>query len=115
MKPIKILGNEANKVDLGEKVIYEYILPTRLMSVARMVIAGRHPEKGFILENDCSFAMYVIKGDGKYTVEDEEYFVGVGDVVFVPSGNKIACEGDFEYITFDTPAYYPEQSEEVDL
>ena len=115
MKPLKIAKSNAYKIDLGNKIIYKYNLPTRMMSVAHMVVKGRHPDKGFILESDCSFAMYTIKGSGKYMVGDEEFEVEVGDVVFVPSGNKFACEGDFEYITFDVPGYYPEQSMEVEL
>ena len=81
-----------------------------------MVVKGRHPEDPgkVILEKDCSFAMYVIKGSGKYLVDGEEIQVVEGDLVYVPNGSTFACEGDFEYITVDIPAYYPEQSEEVE-
>jgi len=98
---------------LGAKKIYKYPLGEKLLSVARMVVDGRHPESGYLLEKECNFAMYMTRGKGRYFVGDEIFDVGVGDVVFVPAGNKFASEGDFEYITFDTPGYYPEQSEEV--
>jgi mannose-6-phosphate isomerase-like protein (cupin superfamily) len=56
--------------------------------------------------------IYVIKGSGKIYVGDSIFQVTAGDVVDVPPGNKFACAGkDFEYITFDVPAFYPEQSE----
>ncbi len=117
VKPVKISAKEAKKIELGPtKTIYKYVLPTKLFDIAKMVVKGRHPEdpNKVILEKDCSFAMYVTKGEGKYLVNGEELAVTEGDVVFVPAGSTFACEGDFEYITVDVPAYYPEQSEEIE-
>jgi mannose-6-phosphate isomerase-like protein (cupin superfamily) len=57
--------------------------------------------------------IYITKGSGIIYAGDEKYEVSVGDVVFVPTENKFAAEGDMEYVTVDTPAFYPEQSEEV--
>lgn len=55
----------------------------------------------------------MIKGSGKIYAGEETFNVRVGDVVFVPIENKFAAEGDMEYITVDSPAFFPEQSEEV--
>jgi len=116
MRAVKISAKDSKKIVLGTKTIYKYILPTKLFDIARMVVKGRHPvdPKKVILEKDCDFAMYVTKGEGKYFVNGEEIKVVEGDVVFVPAGSTFACEGNFEYITVDVPAYYPEQSEEVE-
>lgn len=116
MKAVKISAKEANKIGLGTKTIYKYILPTKLFDIAKMVVKGRHPEnpKKVILERDCSFAMYVIKGRGKYFVNGKSMNVAEGDVLYVPASSTFACEGDFEYVTVDVPAYYPEQSEEIE-
>ena len=117
MKPVKILAKEAKKIELGPtKTIYKYELPTKLFDISKMVVKGRHPEdsRKVILEKDCNFAMYVTRGEGKYLVNGEEINVVEGDVIFVPTGSTFACEGDFEYITVDVPAYYPEQSEEIE-
>lgn len=114
MKPVKYSSNKATVINLGTKVIYKFPTQTKLFDLARMVVNGRHPEnpKEFILESDCHFMIYVIKGSGKIYAGDEMFSVSAGDVIYVPPGNKFACEGkDFEYITFDTPAFYPEQSE----
>lgn len=83
--------------------------------MAHMVLNGRHPQKknAFILEHGCVFAMYVIKGKGTVYVGDEVLRVVVDDVIVVPTDHKFAVEGNMEYITFDLPAYYPEQSEEI--
>ena len=116
MRAVKISAKDSKKIELGAKTIYKYILPTKLFDIARMVVKGRHPvdPKKVILEKDCSFAMYVSKGKGKYFVNGEEFNVTEGDVLYVPAGCTFACEGDFEYITVDVPAFYPEQSEVIE-
>lgn len=117
MKAVKITEDKAKKIALGPtKTIFKYELATKLFDIAKMVVNGRHPEnpEKVILEKDCNFAMYVTKGKGKYFVNSEEIAVTEGDVVFVPAGSTFACEGEFEYVTVDVPAYYPEQSEEIE-
>lgn len=104
----------AAKIDLGTKVIYKFPTRTKLFDLAHMVVNGRHPEndKEFIVEYDCHFMIYVIKGSGKIHAGGEKFSVSVGDAVDVPPGNKFAVEGKgLEYITFDVPAFYPEQSQ----
>jgi len=114
MKPIKHSPDKAIVINLGTKTIYKFPTQTKLFDLARMVVNGRHPENSneFILESDCHFMIYAIKGSGKIYAGDGIFSVSAGDVVDVPPGNKFACEGkDFEYIAFDVPAFYPEQSE----
>lgn len=113
MKSVKILKKEAKLIDLGTKKILSYPLPTKLMSVAYMTISGKHPEKGYLYEHDCAFCLYVAKGNGKIYADRNVFDVSVGDVVYVPIKTKFACEGNMEYVTFDSPAFYPEQSEEI--
>lgn len=115
MKPTKYSFDQANRIDLGTKVIYKYPTPTKLFDVGRMVVKGRHPEDPqiFIIEHECSFVMYITRGKGRVYAGDKAFDVVPEDVVFVPSEHKFAVEGDFEYITFDAPAFYLEQSEEI--
>ncbi len=115
MKPQKLSKKQIELVDLGSKKIQKYPLDTKLMSVAYMVVDGRHPKgkKKFLLEHDCAFVVYLIKGKGKVYAGDEVFDVRVGDVVFVPTEHRFAVEGKMEYVTVDTPAFYLEQSEEV--
>jgi mannose-6-phosphate isomerase-like protein (cupin superfamily) len=57
--------------------------------------------------------MYVTKGTGQVFAGEETFEVKPEDVIFVPAKHKFAVEGDLEYITFDSPAFYPEQSKEI--
>ena len=115
MKPVKYSVKQTTKIDLGTKIIYKYPTPTKLFDVAHMVLNGRHPkrENSYILEHGCMFAMYITKGEGTVYAGDQTFSVSVDDVVIVPTNNKFAVEGKKEYVTFDLPAYYPEQSEEI--
>ena len=115
MKPSKYSKNEANKIDLGTKIILKYPTPTKSMDVGKMIVKGRYPqEEGVFYNNrECSFVIYVISGKGTVYAGKEVFAVVSEDVVFVPTGNSYAVDGDFEYITFDTPAYYEKQSTKV--
>lgn len=115
MKPAKYSKSEIEKIDQGTKLILKYPTPTKQMDISRMIVNGRHPEQegSFIIEKECSFVMYVLSGTGKVYAGDEVFDVLAEDVVFVPNANKFAVEGNFEYITFDSPAFYREQSEQV--
>ena len=116
MKPVKYSFSEAEKVDLGTKIIYKYPTPTKDIDVAKMVLNGRHPKgsKTFVIEHTCSFIMSITKGKGTVYAGDEKFTVGVGDVIFVPKENKFAVEGKLEYTTIDTPAYFREQTEIIE-
>jgi len=115
MKPNKYTSQETNRIDLGTKVIYKYPTPTKLLDIGRMVVKGRHPEDPakFAFESECNFVMFVTKGKGRVTAGDHEFDLAPEDVVFVPAKSKFAIEGDLEYITFDAPAFFPEQSSEI--
>jgi len=118
MKPKKFTFKDARKVDLGTKVIYKYPTLSRLLELNHMKVNGRHPEKKdeYILEHDCQFIVYVIRGKGKIYAGDEVFSVKVSDAVYVPTENKFAAEGkNFEYITVETPAWYPEQAEIISV
>jgi predicted enzyme related to lactoylglutathione lyase len=113
-QPAMYSGDETKLVDLGPtKKIYKYPNPNGSLDIARMVLNGRHPEKGFVIEHDCEFVMYITKGQGIFYVGNKVYKVKPGDIVFVPTEHKFAAEGKFEYITVDSPAFNPEQTETV--
>ena len=116
MKAQKFTLRDTRKVDLKTKVIHKYPTLSRLLELNHMKVDGRHPENEdeFVLEHDCQFILYVLKGKGIVYVEDQVFEVAVGDAVYVPIENRFAVEGSgFEYITVETPAWYPEQAEIV--
>jgi mannose-6-phosphate isomerase-like protein (cupin superfamily) len=111
-----IKKNQAEIVDLGAKIIRKYTAFDKQLEVNHMVLNGRTPEESgaFLRETKVHFMAYVTKGNGKIFMEEEIFEVGVGDCVDVPPGTKFAAEGNFEYITAENPAWYPEQAQIVD-
>jgi len=65
------------------------------------------------IEHDCNFVIYVTKGKGIIYAGNEKFSIEPDDVIFVPVENKFAIDGHLEYITIDVPAFYLEQSEEI--
>ena len=116
MKPRKYTLDDIRIVDLKTKIIYKYPTPTKKLEVNYMKVNGRHPEEKnkFIIEHKCQFVVYVTKGKGKIYAGNEIFEVKEGDVVFVPTNNRFAVEGKLEYVTFENPAWYPEQAEVVE-
>jgi mannose-6-phosphate isomerase-like protein (cupin superfamily) len=116
MMAIKVSKEDRKLIDLGTKKIFQYNLPTKILSVSYMKVNGRNPEGNkVVLEKDCSFAIYITKGSGKFIIDRENIKAEVDDVIFVRAGSTFVAEGNFEYITFVVPAYHPESTEEVDI
>src|SRR4030042_6942691 len=112
-----IKKDKAKIVDQGMKVITKYTAPDKSLEINHMILNGRTPEKEgtFLCETKVHFMAFVIKGNGKMYVGDEVFEVSEGDCVDVPAGTKFAAEGhNFEYLTAETPAWYPEQSKIVE-
>jgi mannose-6-phosphate isomerase-like protein (cupin superfamily) len=110
----KVSAKDTSLLDQKTKKIFLYDLPTKILSISKMELNGRHPEgEKVLLEKDCSFVMYVTKGTGKYLINGEEVIVIKGDAVFVRAGSTIVAEGKFEYVTVCVPAFHEGSVEEV--
>lgn len=112
-----IKKDQAKVVDLGSKIIRKYTAIDKSLEINHMTIQGRHPEaeNHFIFETDVAFMVYVLKGEGTIYVGEEELFVGPEDAVYVPKSTKYAVKSEhLEYITAESPAWFPEQAHIVD-
>jgi mannose-6-phosphate isomerase-like protein (cupin superfamily) len=97
--------------------IYEYPAQSHALRISFMEVAGRRPgsEGKAFLEEDCTFAIYVVRGSGRIVIEDDSYDIAQDDVVTVLAGRRWYIEGTLAYVTASTPAFYPEQSSMVDI
>jgi mannose-6-phosphate isomerase-like protein (cupin superfamily) len=112
-----IKKQQARVVDLGTKKILKYTGTDRKLEINHMYINGRHPDNPglFIFESDVAFMVFILKGNGRIYCNDTWYTVEPEDVIEVPPKTKFAAEGnDFEYLTVEHPAWYPEQASIVD-
>lgn len=118
MESPKYSRSDAFVVRPDEKgVIYEYPNQSHALRISYMEVNGRRPgEPGkAFLEEDCTFAIYIVDGAGTIWIEGEEYKLGAQDVATVLAGKRWYIEGNLKYVTATTPAFYPEQSTMVDV
>lgn len=97
--------------------IYEYPCQSKSLRISYIKVSGRRPaglNEAFI-EHDCTFSLYVVKGRGSIIIEGKTYELKEDDVVTVLAGKRWIIEGELSYIVATTPAFYPEQSEVIDL
>jgi mannose-6-phosphate isomerase-like protein (cupin superfamily) len=113
---ILIKKDQAKIVDLGTKIIRKHTSEDKHLEINHMTLNGRTPEKvgTFLCETKVHFMVYVTKGSGKIFRGEDSFEVSEGDSVDVPPGVKFAAEGNFEYITAESPAWYVEQAQIVD-
>lgn len=94
--------------------VYEYIGPSDKLNLAVSELNGRIPEEGWVRNNVCQEAYYVISGQAKLVIDDQEYKIGEGDVAYIEAGKKYYLEADNLKLLIPTaPAFYPEQWENI--
>ena len=112
-----IKKNQAKIIDQRTKIIRKCTAPDKQLEINHMILNGRTPEKEetFLCETKLHSMLLVIKGKGKIFCGDKVFDVEEGDCIDIPPNTKFAAEGyDFEYITAESPAWYPEQAKIVD-
>lgn len=117
MRAMLIKKNQAKIVNQETKIIKKYTAPDKQLEINHMILNGRTPKKEgtFLCESKLHWMLFVIKGKGKIFLNDDVFEIKEGDCVDFPPGSKFAAEGhDFEYITVESPAWYPEQAKIVD-
>lgn len=116
-KSFLIKKSDARIVDLNTKIIKKYTAPDKMLEFNHMTLTGRNPENPmhYIFETKVHFMVYILKGEGEIYCNEATYHVEAGDVVDVPINTKFAAEGkNFEYLTAESPAWFPEQASIVD-
>jgi mannose-6-phosphate isomerase-like protein (cupin superfamily) len=92
-------------------IVYEYPMKNSEMNIGVAEIISRYPDAGFAINHKCSEMGYIIKGSGKLVTESGEVNLTVGDVVYIPNGEKFYWEGNITVVLPTTPAWYPQQHE----
>ena len=92
-------------------IVYEYPMKNSEMNIGVAEITCRYPDEGYAINHKCSEMGYILKGSGRLVTETGEVQLSVGDVVYVPHGEKYYWEGNITVILPATPAWYPQQHE----
>ncbi len=89
--------------------VYEYPMHNSEMNIGVAEITDRYPDEGYAINDQCSEMGYILKGSGKLVTETGEVNLAVGDVVYIPHGERYYWEGNMTVVLPATPAWHPEQ------
>lgn len=71
-------------------------------SVAVVKIVG---EQKFGLDKESDTSYYVLNGEGKFFIEDKEFSVKKGDLVFIPKNTKYKDSGQLTLLAISCPRF----------
>ena len=92
-------------------IVHAYPMKTSEMNIAVAKITHRYPDQGYAINHKCNEMGYILKGSGKLCTETQEIILSVGDVIYIPHGEKFYWEGNMTVVLPVTPTWYPEQHE----
>jgi len=92
-------------------IVYEYPMKNTEMNIGVAEITNRYPDEGYAINRICCEMGYILKGSGKLVTETNEVDLSVGDVIYIPHGEKYYWEGTMTVILPAAPAWYSEQHE----
>ncbi|MEA2020641.1 MAG: cupin domain-containing protein [Patescibacteria group bacterium] len=94
-------------------IAYEYPLGDKDINGAVIELSGRYPDEGRVINHKCKELAYIIKGSGRVVVESDEVKLRPGSLILFEPGERYFWEGNLVMFVPCTPAWYPEQHEEV--
>jgi len=90
-------------------IAYEYVIEDKAINSAVVILTGRYPTEGMVVNQKCKELCYIIKGSGKLVTEQKEIKFSKGDMIFLEPGEKYYWEAKATILSSCTPAWYPEQ------
>lgn len=90
-------------------MLHEYPMQNSEMSIAVAKIIHRYRDEAYAINHKCGEMGYILRDSGKLVTEAQAISLSVGDVVYVPSGEKYYWERNITVILLTTPAWYPQQ------
>lgn len=107
--------NEAKKFDHGRGcAAFEYILNDKDINVAVVELCGRYPARGRVKNTLCKEVSFIIKGQGKVVVGNQETQIKEGDLVFIEPDEIYYWEGNLTMCMPCTPAWRADQHKFVE-
>jgi mannose-6-phosphate isomerase-like protein (cupin superfamily) len=106
--------NQAKKFKNSDRCIAtEYPLGDKDINISIVEVSGRYPEKGRVTNLKCKELLQILDGSGKIFIEDKEIDFKAGDQILIEPGEKYYWDCQARMVASCTPAWYPEQHQEV--
>ncbi len=90
---------------------YQFGDPDINIGTARL--NGRFPESGWLVNEKVKEYAYVISGSGKIITKTSAVDFTEGDVIYIPIGELYYWEAHCSLVMPCAPAWYPEQSKNI--
>lgn len=92
---------------------YEYHIKDKDINYCIVDIDGRFPRENFAVNHKCKEMAHILSGSGILVVDGITYNLKQDDVVLIDVEEKYYWEGKMRIGIPCTPAWYPEQHEDV--
>lgn len=104
MKVKHIKSEDIEKLDFGSIHVKNLLDEDSYnkFSIAEVNIVG---EQKFGLDKESDTAYYVLSGEGKFFIEDKEFDVKQGDLLFIPKNTKYKDEGNLKLLAISVPKF----------
>lgn len=99
-----IKKSQAFKKEVGPMIINEYKISPDF-SAAYVEINGNHGKLKCLNEDRIYF---IVEGEGKFIVNEEETSITTQDLVFIPKNTPYNLIGSFKYLLICSPEFNPE-------
>ncbi|MCK5490957.1 MAG: AraC family ligand binding domain-containing protein [Candidatus Pacebacteria bacterium] len=106
---IKKADSKIEKISFRSNV-WDYPMPSEQVGIAFQELDGRVPDNNWYKNTKCYEICYIISGQGKFFIEDEQFDARVGDVVIIETNKKSYIEARcLKMITVTRPNWYEKQ------
>lgn len=83
--------------------------------IAKIDLAGRYPEKGWVVNETIYELAYIAEGSGQFiTKNDGPVSIQKGDAIAITAGTQYAWDGTMALITACTPPFDPNQHKQLE-
>jgi len=103
--------NQSKKIKNSRScTVWEYRIPSKLISFATTLINGRYPDKGRVANMKCEEIYYVVSGTGVVHSEFGNFRLQRGDLYFFKKAEKYWVEGrNLFMVLVNAPPWFAEQ------
>ena len=108
-----IKKDQSEIFNVGNLIAHEYPTKNPNINCALVELKGRHPQEGWIMNEQCTELVFFVRGSAVLTTEKESINFGEGDMVILQPQEKYFWVGDCTLFTPSTPAWTPEQTKIV--
>ncbi len=66
-------------------------------------------------EQEAEYNYYILKGEGIFLLDDEEFVVRDGDLISIPPKTKFSYKGRMKMLLINTPHYSKEKEDRINI